>query len=375
MKRYAFILALALCACNPNLTAVDAGFHPTQRNWSLAWSDEFNSGSAPATSNWVTAQFCGGFNNEQQCYTNLPQNVAVSNGYLVIRAKPDNCSGTNAATAAANNEIGSVTCNAGPPNTYSSARLHTRVTSSQHAWTYGRVEIRAKLPYGVGTWPAFWMMPLTSTYGNWPQSGEIDIMETVNLRSPNQTGDRIESNIHLCSRPGFYTPNPPSGNPNPHPCHDVRAATGNSSYDQVFYPQKLYLAPDGHCWPDLSKAFHTYSMEWSNNDLRFFLDDKLIGTRIVHAAIDNVAPFQHPFYLIINLAVGGNMVPNGGAINPNTWMPTTPRSAELVVDWVRVYTCGPDSTARDCIYRGNGLGRKPPGATLALECPALGRPD
>lgn len=380
MKRYAFVLALALCACNPNKTLVDANFHPTQRGWSPTpiWSDEFN-GNALDPSKWVTAKFCLGFNNEQQCYTDLPQNVSVSNGHLVIRARPDNCSGASALAAAASNEVGWATCNPGPPfPNYSSGRLHTRVTpgsSGQHSWKYGRVEIRAKLPYGDGTWPAFWMMPQANTYGGWPESGEIDIMETASLHSPTQTGDRVEANVHLCSKSG-YTPNPPPPGTNPHTCQDLRTAKADNGYEQVYYPRKLYMAPDGNCWPDLSKRFHTYSMEWSNNDLRFFLDDKLIGTHILHGSDEhNVAPFQHPFYLIINLAIGGDMVPNN-LVDPNTWMPTTPRTAELVVDWVRVYECSTDvATARGCIYNGNGLGRKPPAVTQVTECTSGWLPD
>jgi beta-glucanase (GH16 family) len=385
MKRHAFVLAstVALCACNPNLTAVDAGYHPTQRNWVPTWNDEFTSGNtpvAPGTGKWVTAKFCGGFNAEKQCYTDLLQNVSMRNGHLIIRAMPDNCWGTDAHTAAGNNEVGTVTCGSGTPtHFYSSGRLHTLVTPSSdtHSWKYGRIEIRAKLPYGDGTWPAFWMMPADNNYGKWPQSGEIDIMEAVNLESPTEAGDKVESNVHLCSKPGYYTPNAPGGNPNPHPCANVRTLTGDNSYDQVHFPRKLYMAPDGNCWPDLSKRFHTYSMEWSDNDLRFFLDDKLIGTHILHANVDNVAPFQHPFYLIINLAVGGKMVPNNGHVDTNDWMPTTPRSAELVIDWVRVYWCGTDpNTARGCIYQGTGLGRKPTSAVLAVDpCPQTGRTD
>lgn len=379
MKRYAFVLALALCACNQNLTAVNADFHPTQRGWSPlpVWSDEFNVAGQPATSTWVTAQFCGGFNNEQQCYTSYPQNVAVANGYLIIRAKPDNCWGTTAAAAAAATvpEVGSVTCNSATPTNYSSGRLHTRVSSTQHAWTYGRVEIRAKLPYGVGTWPAFWMMPRSNTYGQWPQSGEIDIMETANLSSPTKSGDRIEANVHLCSKPGYYTVTPGSTSQSPHRCQGIRTAKADNSYEQVYFPKKLYMAPDGNCWPDLSKKFHTYSMEWSNNDLRFFLDDKMVGSGILHGNVNNVAPFQHPFYLIINLAVGGNMVPNN-FVNPATWKSTTPPTAELVVDWVRVYECGTDvATARGCIYQGKGLGRKPPAVTEVTECASGWLPD
>jgi beta-glucanase (GH16 family) len=376
MKRYALLPALTLAACNPNKTALDASFHPTERDWVLAWSDEFD---PPATlidpGKWVTAAYCGGFNHEEQCYT--PNNVAIrpgptaGTGHLIITARKEQCHGTGAGVAAGNNSVGWVSC---PPNSqvktfnYSSGQVHSRIQpqGSLHSWKYGRIEIRAKLPYGKGTWAAFWMMPQSEAkYGGWPQSGEIDILEAVNLRSPNQSGDQVQANVHLCSL-AFYTPNPHPISATP--CPDLDALPGPAnlpSYKQVHGPQALMLAPDGNCWPDLSGQFHTYAVEWSDADLRFFLDDKLIGSHIVHGEDDKqVAPFREPFYLILNLAVGGDM-PNGNPPHQSTDTATwrdgaTPNpKAELVLDWVRVYSCGTDPNARKCIYKGTGLGAKP----------------
>ncbi len=140
-------------------------------DWSLVWSDEFDT-NAIDTQKWNHEVNCnGGGNNEKQCYTDSEDNSYISDGVLNIVALP-----------AAND--------AALP--YTSARLNTRYKAD---FKYGRFEIRAKLPSGQGSWPAFWMLPTDEFYGGWPKSGEIDVLEAVNLKTENENGD-VESRIY-----------------------------------------------------------------------------------------------------------------------------------------------------------------------------------
>ena len=371
MKKLVVATAALLCACNPNKTQLDLEFHPTDRGWGShqpVWSDEFNGpGTAPDPGKWIVARFCGGHNAEEQCYTDRPANIRVDPnvGHLIITARDEQtlgrCDGDEI-TAVDNpsaNEVGSVACPAADAlksdHDYSSARIHTRIfpAGGLHAWRYGRIEIRAKLPYGHGTWPAFWMMPVAPA-DPWPVSGEIDIMEAINLDHPHTSDDFLQSNIHFCHR-GLFTPDTHASTAAQANC----AALNQPEYVFSKFHNPMLITGLQNWSPDLTTAFHTYAMEWSDLDVRFFVDNRLIG-RSPHDNPLGHAPFQHPFYLIINLAVGGNWPTNNGTapVNPGTWLPN-PSRAELVIDWVRVYTCVPDPVARNCIYDGQGLGEGP----------------
>src|SRR4051812_23555153 len=183
MKHLALLTALFLAACNPNKTYLDADFHPVDRGWGSPnplWADEFD-GSNIDASKWVIARFCSdGANKEAQCYTNRSKNISVSNGQLVITAwdeNPGKCDGASRASVENLNDnfvAQNVTCPASGPDTdqrYSSAMIHTRVSPKGpllSGWAFGRIEIRAKLPYGQGTWPAIWMLPTWDNYDSWP---------------------------------------------------------------------------------------------------------------------------------------------------------------------------------------------------------------
>ncbi len=247
-----------------------------QAQWALHWSDEFD-GSALGESweamigNGSAYGLPGGWgNNELQYYTNSSSNIAVSDGTLKITARRENFGGS----------------------TYTSARLRTM---GKVDFKWGRIEARMKLPSTSGVWPALWMLPTNSPYGGWASSGEIDLMESVN------TATRIYGTIHH----GGGWPN--------------NAHTGNSIVTGLNY----------------SHDFHDYTVEWDPNQIRWYLDGVLFGT-INHtqwsstAAPNNPrAPFDSPFHLLVNVAVGGDFPgnPNGSAQYPQT----------LEVDYIRVY--------------------------------------
>jgi beta-glucanase (GH16 family) len=382
MKRLALPLALVLGACTTTTTTspgwnttpavLDAEFHPINRGWGApVWQDEFN-GTKLDLTKWVAARFCGGYNNEYQCYTDRMDNLHVWGGALTIHAdKADEpqemCDGDP--IGAAPNEAGTVNCPPSDPTQpdhyFTSGRIHTRVAGSggPHAWKYGRIEIRAVLPWGPGTWTAFWMLPVSpvAPADHWPRSGEIDLMEAVNINlfysniSPAgyDPNDYIQSNIHLCSDDAAYAVDQHASQM----AEGICQAMGNA-FHKVHKPMSLQLGTYPGVVVNLTLAYHTYAMEWSDVDMRFFVDDQLVG-QIAHGADPNNAPFRQDFYLIINLAVGGDMP---GPPIPSYYVDYT---AQLGVDWVRVYACTdpttslPDPTAKACIYQGTGLGKAP----------------
>jgi beta-glucanase (GH16 family) len=239
----------------------------------LVWYDEFDSTGKPDSTKWNYnlgdgCYFsCGWGNNELQYYTNQHENVRVENGLLVIEAISEKIKSSQ----------------------YSSARI---VTKGKASWLYGKFEIRAKLPKGTGTWPAIWMLPTDWKYGGWPASGEIDIMEHVG-----HDQGVVHSTIHT----------------------DAYNHTKNTQVGKQ-------ISVD-----DCSEKFHTYALEWSSDQLRFFVDDTLYQT-ITRTSTDTFKewPFDQPFHLILNLAVGGNWGGKKG-VNASIW----PQRME--VDYVRVY--------------------------------------
>jgi beta-glucanase (GH16 family) len=237
----------------------------------LTWSDEFNgaAGSAPDGSRWrYDIGGSGWGNNEQQYYTNSTRNAALDGaGNLVITARRENPS---------NFQCHYGTCQ------YTSARLLTSGTFTQ---TYGRFEARMKLPFGQGIWPAFWML---GTPVNWPTSGEIDIMENVG-REPNTTHGTVHG-------PGY------SG-----------AGGIGGAYDNGRF----------------ADAFHVFTVDWAPDSITWYVDGNQYF-RITPASLNgNQWVFNHPFFLILNLAVGGHWpgYPDGSTTFPQT----------LTVDYVRAY--------------------------------------
>jgi len=249
----------------------------TPEGWRLVWHDEFDGPGIDSAKWGFEVNGRGGGNNELQYYTDREENAFVEDGALVIQALKEQYTGTD-----------------GTRN-YTSARIRTK---NKGDWKYGRFDIRARLPYGQGIWPAIWMMPTDAVYGSWPASGEIDIMEELG-----QEPKRVYQTLHF-------------GGVGAH------AQTGGS-----------YVLKSG----DFSEDFHLYTLEWDSTAMRWSVDGTVVLTKKVDSwyttAAPRPAPFNQRFYLILNLAVGGNW--------PKSPNATTVFPQRLTVDYTRVYQKAP----------------------------------
>jgi len=250
---------------------------PATSAFTLVWSDEFSSanGSAPDSTKWTYDIGGGGWGNQElEYYTSRPQNVQIQNGNLVITALQENYTGTD-----------------GIARNYTSARLKTQNLFAQ---AYGRFEARIKIPRGQGIWPAFWMLGNDITQNGWPKCGEIDVMENIG-REPGI----IHGSLH---GPSSVAPT------------SDRTST-------IFLPAGQNYADD----------FHAYAIEWEPGAVRFYLDSNNYAT-----FTEDQWPsggqwvFDHPFFIILNLAVGGVWPGNPGS--------TTQFPQQMLVDYVRVYS-------------------------------------
>lgn len=336
----AIALTLSISGCgggaetNTDVAAVDTS--TSIDDWRLVWSDEFD-GTMIDTSKWTHEVNCdGGGNQEQQCYTANEENSFVSDGTLKIVAKP------------------SVD---GEDLPYTSARM---VTKNKGDWTYGRFEMRAKLPFGQGTWPAFWMLSTDEVYGEWPRSGEIDIVEAVNLKELDANGDMENSIVGTLYYGG--------------------GADANGQFDSS---GKTFDMLDGSNPAD---DFNHYAVEWQAGEIRWYVNDYLYARQRsstlrtnsrgeVLGFVDDgrgwyaeffdqvtgevktdwsTAPFDQDFHLLLNLAVGGAFAGNTNNA-PNFTNPKGIDPAAFVdgqtyeIDYVRVYKCTADtSTGAGC---------------------------
>ncbi len=287
--------------------------------WELVWSDEFD-GSQLDRTKWVPEESCwGGGNNERQCYTDRTENVTVENGLLLLRARKESFTGPDRPPEIASTPNPMVT------QEYTSGKVRTR---GLHSWRYGRIEVRAKVPSGQGTWPAVWMMPAYDHYGGWPLSGEIDILEAVNIGADCTECDGDVGENRTVSALHF----------------------GDIAPANLYVDSKTAL-------PDLSLPsddFHIYSVEWGEGIIRFLVDDRVHATfgpkdwstASPKAEGNAYAPFDRPFYVMANLAVGGRWPErdNEKGLAPSS-IP-----AQFEIDWIRVYQCTNDrGTGRACI--------------------------
>jgi len=297
-----------------------------QTAWQLVWSDEFNgpAGSLPDPANWNYDLGGGGWgNHELETYTNSPNNVFQDgNGNLVIQAIRDSS------------------------GNFTSARLQTgapgaSTNTSDLSWQYGLIEARIKLPFGQGVWPAFWMLGENIGSVSWPQCGEVDIMENFGTFNNNATVNN--GTIH-----GPTSSSPGAG--------DYGGGDGIGASTTLPYGETVY------------DDYHIYSVQWSPNSVEFFVDGISYETTTT-VSLPSGAPwvFNAPFFLLLNLAIGG---PGTFLGTPDPNSPFLPQ--DLVVDYVRVYQSVQVTAATPAIAPGsvvNGasyLGTVAPGALATL---------
>lgn len=250
----------------PSLTPSPTAAPWERAGWNLVWHDEFEDTELDRT-HWTFDIGGNGWGNQElQMYTDRPENIRLEDGILVIEAREEP-------------EL------VGGRN-YSSARIKTQ---GLHSWAYGRIEARIKLPHGQGIWPAFWMLGEDLYRKGWPGAGEIDILEFIG-REPN----RIYATVHA---PGY------SG--------------GDGVGGSLFVPGD-----------SLRSDFHVYAIEWEENEIRWYFDDQEYF-RLTPADVPDEWIFDHPFFIILNLAVGGRW--------PGYPDETTTFPQFLYIDYVRVY--------------------------------------
>ncbi|HVO62167.1 MAG TPA: glycoside hydrolase family 16 protein [Terriglobales bacterium] len=272
--RLAAILLMLVSA--PIASSAQQNIDPSElRHWKLVWSDEFNQkdGSPPDPAKWTFDTGGYGFGNQElEYYTSRHENVFIEGGNLVIRANKEEYTGAD-----------------GVNRQYTSARLKTQ---GRFAHKYGRFEARMKIPYGHGLWPAFWMLGDNIDRVNWPNCGEIDIMENIGKEPA-----IIHGSIH---GPGY------------------------SGSDGL---EARYTLPAGQTF---AADFHVFAVEWEPRAIRFYMDDHLYVTR-TPSSIPHGRKwvFKRPFFLLLNVAVGGDWP---GSPDTTTTFPQT-----MLVDYVRVY--------------------------------------
>lgn len=264
----AAILGASMCALAQTPAAAPAG-------WTLVWGDEFNGpdGSAVDSSKWAMETGGGGWGNQElEYYTARPQNAFLQGGNLVIKVLEEKYTGADGVT-----------------RNYTSTRLKTQ---GKFAQKYGRFEARIKIPRGQGIWPAFWMLGDNIDTVQWPECGEIDIMENIG-KEPSI----VHGTIH---GPGY---------------------SGDKGIGSPYS-----LAGDGRFADD----FHVYAVEWEPEAIRFYVDDHLYATRTPAELPKGTKwVYDHPFFILLNVAVGG---PWPGSPDATSTFPQT-----MLVDYVRVY--------------------------------------
>jgi beta-glucanase (GH16 family) len=257
----------------------------SSQTWQLAWSDEFDVDGEPEPSKWSANIWpARKVNDEDQAYTSRPKNMRVENGFLILEAHKEDYDDA----------------------AYTSGRIHS---SGKGDFLYGRAEVRAKLPRGKGTWPAIWMLPSdpfqyattceagTDWQGSgecnaWPNSGEIDIMEHVGY----QMG-HIHGTVH----------------------------------NEAYYWAKWEQRKGRILIDDVDQNFHVYAMEWTPERIDIFVDDSHYFTYTNENTGWEVWPYDQPFHVILNIAVGGMWGRSGGGIDDEIF------PQRMDVDYVRVY--------------------------------------
>jgi len=270
----------------PVLSAVLARHrHEDPRAWKLVWSDEFDYQGAPDPDKWnIEVWDARRVNDEDQAYTDRSRNVRVEDGRLVLEAHLEDYDSAR----------------------YTSGRIHSR---GKGDWLYGRLDIRARLPRGQGTWPAVWMLPTDAfRYATrcsaqsewqgdpdcdaWPNSGEIDIMEHVGYDM-----DRLHGTVH----------------------------------NKAYYSANRQQRKGSVEVRELDKSFHVYTLEWTPDYIRVFFEGTPYFTYYNEGEGWEAWPYDHPYYVIMNLAVGGHWGRVGGPIDDSIF------PVRLEIDYVRVF--------------------------------------
>ncbi len=245
----------------------------TSNELELIWNDEFDYSGPPDSTKWTydlgdgCPNLCGWGNNELQHYTSASKNIRVENGKLIIEALKDRSDSLRP---------------------YTSARL---LSKNKGDWKYGKIEIKAKIPKGKGTWPAIWMLPTERKYGGWPKSGEIDIMEHVGFD---------HGNMHGTVHTEAYN-------------HGIGTQKGDSILIQ-----------------SISEEFAVYAINWTSDSIEFMVNDKIYNIFTNDGQGSKSWPFDQKFHLLLNIAVGGNWGGKYG-VDDSIW----PQRMEI--DYVRIY--------------------------------------
>ena len=276
---FTFFIAISIAVATP--LPNNANAQTSTDKWTATWADEFD-GDTIDKKKWdfdisngyykeEAKQWISGWGNDElQYYTDQPNNVFLADGMLHIKAIKEKKEGFE----------------------YTSAKVISRGRKGAELFNqkYGRFEFRAKLPTGQGIWPALWMLPQKDTYGTWAASGEIDILE-----ARGQKPHEILGTLHY-----------------------------GSKWPSNKHSSETYQLPDGATIAD----FHVYALEWEPGEMRWYFDGKLFATQTSWWSSDKTdknggavpteqseikdwpAPFDHPFYIIMNVAVGGKFLGN-----------------------------------------------------------------
>lgn len=262
------LISLFISVCFRSDTPVNK--YSQKEQWKLVWHDEFNYKGLPDSSKWNFDTAGNAYdwgNQEAQFYTDKD----TSNAYV---------DGKSLTITALRKNVGK--------KKYTSARLTSK---NKGDWKYGKLEIRAKVPTGRGTWPAIWMLPTDEKFGGWPKSGEIDIMEYVGWNP-----DYLFGTVHT------------------------------ESFNHIKNTQR----GDSVKVQGLDKAFHIFEVEWNQDSFKFEIDNKPFFTYKKEGNTSQEWPFDERFHLLLNLAIGGSW---GGAKGIDDEL----FPHKFVIDYVRVY--------------------------------------
>ncbi|NNV56754.1 glycoside hydrolase family 16 protein [Limnovirga soli] len=276
-------MAITVVGQKPNPYQPDFSSPPKKAGYNLIWHDEFNINGKPDSTNWV---YETGFVRNEELQWYQPQNANCVNGVLLIQGKKEKVKNPAYQPGNADWKLNREYAN------YTSASIQTR---TMHQWQFGSIEVRAKIDTALGAWPAIWTL---GTKGEWPNNGEVDIMEFY----------RVQQQPAILANVAWGT-----------------ATRFKAKWHTEIHPLSRFLANDAD-WPN---KFHVWRMDWSKEAINLYIDDVLLNTTMLSETLNDngTNPFLQPHYLLLNLAMGGNGGNPSGMQHPITYQ----------VDYVRVY--------------------------------------